>query len=82
VAKQFGIPLAEAERQMQTLILLSGKEQLSEKYLGISSKKGDLAKVLKETADFLVEQKTIKSAPELATFADGINPSYLEKALQ
>ena len=82
VAKEFNIPAAEADRQMKTLILVPGKEQLSDKYLGTSAKRGQLAKVLKETADFLVAQKTIKSAPGLDAFEKATNPSYLEKALK
>lgn len=82
VAKAFNIPEAEAERQMKTLIMLNGKEQLSAKYLGTSANKGAFAKALKDSADFLVSQKTIKAAPALSGFAKAINPSYLEKALQ
>ena len=82
VAKEFGIPEAEAERQMKTLLMPDGKEQLSEKYLGTSAKRGALAKALKDAADFLQEQKTIRSAATLAAIEKAINPSYLEKAVK
>lgn len=39
-----------------------------------------LADILKNTADFLVEQGSIKSAPELDDFKNSINTSYLEAA--
>ncbi len=81
IANQFKISEKEAARQMKSLVLLSGKEQLTEEYLGSSTQKGKLAEVFKETADFLVSQKTIRSAPELNAFREAINPSYLEKAL-
>jgi taurine transport system substrate-binding protein len=80
VAKEFGIPEAEAERQMKTMVHLNGKEQLGEKYLGTSARRGGLARALKETADFLVTQKTIRSAPALSAFEKAVNPAFIEKA--
>jgi len=82
VSRQFGIPQAEARRQMNSLVLLSGQEQLAPDYLGHSNEPGNLASVLKATADFLVSQKTIKSAPELEAFQDALHPEYLEKTLE
>lgn len=82
VGKAVGIAADEAEREMKTIVWLSGQEQLKDEYLGTAKKKGKFAKVMKETADFLVSQKTIKSAPALAAFEKAVNPSYLEKALK
>ena len=82
VGKAFNIPADEAEREMKTLVWVTGQQQLSDAYLGTTAKRGKFAKVLKETADFLVSQKTIKSAPDLAAFEKAVNPSYLEKALK
>ncbi len=82
VAKAFSISPEEAEREMRTLVWVAGREQLSDPYLGTSAKRGKFAKVLKDTADFLVSQKTIKSAPAQAAFEKAINPSYLEKAIR
>lgn len=82
VAKAFNIPADEAEREMKTLVWVTGKDQLSDTYLGTAAKRGKFAKVLKDTADFLVTQKTIKAAPALAAFEKAVNPSYLEKALK
>ncbi len=82
VGKAFNISADEAEREMKTLVWVPGREQLSAAYLGTSAKRGNFAKVIKDTADFLVSQKTIKSAPTLAAFEKAINPSYLEKALK
>lgn len=82
VAKAFNIPADEAEREMKTLVWVTGKDQLSDTYLGTAAKRGKFAKVLKDTADFLVAQKTIKGAPDLAAFEKVVNPSYLEKALK
>ena len=82
VAKAFNISPEEAEREMRTLVWVPGREQSSDTYLGTMAKRGKFAKVLKETADFLVAQKTIKSAPPLAAFEKAINPSYVEKAVK
>ncbi len=82
VAKEFNIPEAEALRQMKTLIMLNGKEQLSEKYLGTPGKPGGLARALKDAGDFLAAQKVIRSAPDQATYQKAVNPKYLEAAMK
>lgn len=81
-AKEFNLPEAEMARQMKTMVMLNGKEQLGAKYLGTCAKRGGLAKALKDTADFLKAEKRIKEAPALAAFQKGVNPCYLEKALK
>lgn len=81
-AKEFNLPEAEMARQMKTMIMLNGKEQLDAKYLGTCQKRGAFAKALKDTADFLKAEKRIKEAPALAAFEKGMNPCYLEKAMK
>jgi taurine transport system substrate-binding protein len=81
-AKEFNLPEAEMTRQMKTMVMLNGKEQLDAKYLGTCAKRGGLAKALKDTADFLKAEKRIKDAPALAAFEKGVNPCYLEKAVK
>jgi len=81
-AKEFNLPEAEMLRQMKTMIMLNGKEQLGAKYLGTCAKRGAFAKALKDTADFLKAEKRIKEAPPLASFEKGMNPCYLEKAMK
>ncbi len=41
-----------------------------------------LAQVLKATADFLVSQNTIKSAPEIDIFKAALRPEFIEQALE
>ena len=53
---------------------------LSDDWLGPPGKPGKFAAVLKSTADFLVAQKSIRSAPELDAFQKAINTSYLAQA--
>lgn len=81
VARELGLTPAEARRQMDTLVFLSGEEQLSGEYLGTSERPGDLAEVFRATALFLAEQDTIRSAPEIEVFQRAINPAFLEAAV-
>lgn len=82
VSRQFDIPVEEALRQMNSLVLLSGEEQLESRFMGTRGAIGDLASVLKATADFLVEQKTIKSAPDVKVFKEALHPEYIQQALE
>ncbi|MFZ4859068.1 MAG: aliphatic sulfonate ABC transporter substrate-binding protein [Desulfuromonadaceae bacterium] len=82
IGKAFNIDKAEAAKEINELVWLSGKEQLSKAYFGSSAKKGALPKILKSTADFLVEQKSIDKAPGLDIFEKAVNPSFIEKALK
>lgn len=75
VASVLGIEEADAANQLTQYGYLTGEEQLSETWLG-----GGLAQNLKDTADFLVEQKSITSAPEIEEFEAVINTTYLEEA--
>lgn len=75
IASVLGISQDDAKSQASQFTWLTAKQQLSEEYLGSS-----MAKTLKDTADFLVEQKSIPSAPDLQTFQNAIDTSYLEKA--
>ncbi|QDR82574.1 aliphatic sulfonate ABC transporter substrate-binding protein [Sporomusa termitida] len=82
LAQGLNIDKAEALKQTRELIWLSGREQVADKYFGSSTNKGNLAKVLKATADFLVEQKAIETAPDLEAFEKAVNPQYIETTLK
>lgn len=75
IASVLGISQEDAKSQAAQFTWLNADQQLSKEYLG-----SDMAKTLKDTADFLVEQKSISSAPDLQTFQNAIDTSYLEKA--
>ncbi len=75
VASELEISEEDAASQLTQFSYLTGDEQkefLTEK----------AADTLKSTADFLVEQNSIKSAPELEEFESRINIDYLEDALK
>ncbi|HEY3424116.1 MAG TPA: aliphatic sulfonate ABC transporter substrate-binding protein [Negativicutes bacterium] len=82
IAKGLNIDKAEALKETKELIWLSAKDQVSDKYFGSSANKGNLAKILKDTADFLVEQKAIENAPAQDVFDKAINPKYIENGLK
>lgn len=82
VSRQFDIPQAEALRQMKSLVLLTGEQQITSQYMGTQDNIGDLAAVLKATADFLVTQNTIKSAPDVDAFKAALHPEYIQQALE
>ncbi len=57
---------------MDELIWLSASEQASAKYLGTAELPGALAKVLKESAEFMVTQGAIPQAPDLSTYTGAL----------
>ena len=81
VAGELGLSEAEARRQMDSLLFLSGQEQLGPDYLGTKERPGGLATVFHETALFLESQDTIRTAPSPEEFYSAINPSFLEAAV-
>ena len=81
VAEEFGLEVAEAQRQMSTLVFLDGAQQLQPEYLGTAEVPGAFAEVFVETARFLEEQDTIRAAPDLEVFEESINSSFLEQAV-
>ena len=81
VAKQAGVVPAVALSDMKEYDFVPLAEQASPQWLGGTAQDpGKFARVLKDTADFLVEQKSIKSAPAVAAFQAAIDTSFLKKA--
>ncbi len=81
IAEMAGITEEEAKAQVAGFIYPSAKDQITAQYLGTDGKPGDLAQTLKATADFLKEQKSIESAPELSAFEASVSGAFVEKAL-
>ncbi|EKS54307.1 aliphatic sulfonate ABC transporter periplasmic protein [Citrobacter freundii ATCC 8090 = MTCC 1658 = NBRC 12681] len=55
---------------MQQIIWLDASEQNT--YFGQSGQPGQLAKVLKDTGDYLVTQKAIPSTPDVTTYQQAL----------
>ncbi|MBX3014803.1 MAG: aliphatic sulfonate ABC transporter substrate-binding protein [Caldilineaceae bacterium] len=81
LAAELSITPEEATAQAAGLIWLTASEQLDATYFGTSAAPGALGQALKTTADFLVAQKVLESAPELSVFQSGANPAFLQQAV-
>lgn len=79
LSKELGLSEQETLKSMKEIIVLDSKEQTDPKYLGTSSKPGDLGKLLKSTGDYLLTQKSIKSSPELQVYKKAILNKLYDK---
>ena len=80
VGKEFNLSAKEAEEQMEGLIWLTAKEQLTPEYLGTPGQPGGLAKQLTTTAQFLKEQKLVEREPSADEINDAVDPQFAQKA--
>ena len=81
VGKEAGVSAAVAMADMKAYDFVPFSVQAGPEWLGTQAVPGKFATVLKGTADFLVEQRSIRSAPGLEAFQKAINTEYLQKAL-
>lgn len=81
VGKYAGISQVAAKADMAEFDFIPLASQLTPRWLGTPVMPGQFAKVLKNTADFLVAQKSIRSAPNLTGFEKGINVAPLLKVI-
>jgi taurine transport system substrate-binding protein len=80
LAKELGISVEQARTQATGLIWLTSEEQLAAAYFGPPDAPGGLPAALKTTADFLVTQRVIRAAPDLAAFQRGTDAQFLRRA--
>lgn len=81
VGKQVGVATEVARADMAEYDFIPLKTQLTPAWLAMPGESGKFATVLKSAADFLLEQKSIRSAPGLSAFTKAINTHYLAKAV-
>ncbi|MGD8268181.1 MAG: aliphatic sulfonate ABC transporter substrate-binding protein [Desulfobacterales bacterium] len=81
VAAQLGISAASASAQMAGLIMLTGEEQLSGKFVGDMQLTFGLYTLLKETADFLMQAQAIESSPPWPVFMRSVSATYAQKTI-
>ena len=81
VAQQAGVAPAVALADMKQYDFVPFREQESSRWLGKPGDPGQFARVLHDTAEFLVEQRSIRKAPGLAAFQQAIDTEYLQKAI-
>ena len=80
VGKQAGVSTATAMSDMKEYDFVPLGEQAGPRWLGTAAAPGQFAETLKGTADFLVAQRSIRSAPGLEVFQRAINTDYIRKA--
>ena len=71
LSKELGLSPEESLKTMKQIVWLDGSKQ--KEYFA-----GSLAETLKDTADFLVEQKSISSAPDKETFKKALLSNYYQ----
>ena len=81
IAEAIDISEEDAASQAAGFIYPDGKEQLGDAYFGEDGESGNIAQILKGAADFLVEQGSIDSAPELSVFEEYSTGEYIKRAL-
>lgn len=77
ISKEMGLSPEQSLEAMNKLIWLTSEEQADSKYLGKPDNVGNFAGVLEESAQFMVTQKTIASAPDLKTYQAAIRNDFL-----
>lgn len=77
ISEILNISESDAKFQRNGFEWIDGKKQLSKEYLG-----ENIANVLKNTADFLKEQGSIKKSPTLKEYKDHVQTKYLKEALE
>ncbi|WP_035984524.1 ABC transporter substrate-binding protein [Leptolyngbya sp. KIOST-1] len=78
LAKELGLTPEESLASSKGIIWLTSTEQADAKFLGKSGQPGAFAQVLKDSADFLVGQKAIDKAADLATFQQHLRTDTLK----
>lgn len=72
ISSEIALSPEESLAVMDELIWLSAEEQASEQYLGTPEDPGAFSQVLKDSADFMVEQGEIPSAPDLQAYEEAL----------
>ena len=72
ISQEIGLSPEESLTVMNELVWVSADEQASDKYLGTPEQPGAMAQVLKDSAEFMVAQGAIPSAPDLEVYQAAI----------
>lgn len=78
IAKELNLELRDAARMMKGSGMVPCDEQLTERYIGNSNKRGQFVDDILSTAEFLHEQKRLPSVLPRETFEAFLVPTYLE----
>lgn len=78
LSKELGLSIEETLRVMNEITVLNSKDQTNSKYIGTKDNPGGLAKILKDTGDYLAAHNAIESSPNLNAYQEGILNSLYE----
>ncbi len=68
ISTEIGLTPEESLSVMNELVWLDASEQASAQYLGTPDAPGEMSQVLKDSAEFMVGQKAIPSAPDVEAY--------------
>ena len=82
VSQKLEITPEEALKQMRGSTWHTREELISQDFFGTSENPGHFATIMKETSDFLKQQKSIDESPSQKEFNEFVNPHYIEQSLE
>ncbi|MEM6597470.1 MAG: ABC transporter substrate-binding protein [Cyanobacteria bacterium P01_D01_bin.36] len=68
ISEEIGLTPEESLKVMNELVWVSAEEQASAEYLGTPDAPGAMSQVLKDSAEFMVKQEAIPSAPDIEAY--------------
>ncbi|WP_410514314.1 aliphatic sulfonate ABC transporter substrate-binding protein [Paenibacillus sp. BR2-3] len=68
LSAELGLTPEATLKAMNEIIVLDASQQTSPEYMGTTDQPGAFGQLLKDTGDFLVEQKSITESPDLSTY--------------
>ncbi len=72
MSKEIGLTPEESLSVMNELVWLDSAEQAEPQYLGTPEAPGEMGQILKDSAEFMVAQKAISSAPEVEAYQQAL----------
>lgn len=72
LSKELGLTPEATLKAMNEIIVLDASQQTSPEYMGTPDKPGAFGQLLKDTGDFLVEQKSITASPDLSVYQQAL----------
>lgn len=82
IAKELNLELRDAARMMKGTGMVPCDEQLTERFIGDSNKRGEFVDDMISTATFLHDQKRLPAVLPRKTFEDFLVPGYLETVVE
>jgi taurine transport system substrate-binding protein len=82
IAKELDISAAETESYIQGSIWVDRSDLLNADYFGTIDNSGNFANIMKDTSDFLMEQKSVDNSKDLTEFQKFVNPEFIELSIE